>query len=151
MPQQIRRLIPLFVIFIALFLVARHFLVPDTFGQYGHYRGDALIDNASKEIVYASKEDCFDCHDDIREQLENDVHADISCLTCHGPGLAHVNNPENDNIIKESEREFCGRCHDINAARSTDIVFQVDIKTHYTEKKNCVECHNPHEVWEGLE
>ncbi|MCK4749497.1 MAG: hypothetical protein KAT15_20730 [Bacteroidales bacterium] len=151
MPVQLRRLIPLFVISIALFLLIRHFLVPDSFGQYGHYRGDALIDVASKEIVHASKEDCYDCHDDIQEKVANDSHAGLSCIICHGPGLAHVNDPWEGKINKESGREFCGRCHDLNAARSTDVIFQIDITTHHTEKQNCIECHNPHEVWEGME
>ena len=151
MPPQLKRLIPLFVAFIGLFLIIRYLLIPDSFGQYGHYRGDSLIDNASKEVVFASREQCIECHEDVKEKLENDVHADLSCLTCHGPGLAHVDNPEADNIIKESGREFCGRCHHINAARPIDVVFQVDIKTHHTENDNCIECHNPHQVWEGLE
>ena len=151
MPSQLKRLIPMFIVFIGLFLLVRHFLVPDSFGQYGHYRGDALIDVAAKELVHASKEDCYDCHDDIQEKLYNDLHADLSCLICHGPGLEHVDNPEAGNILKKSGREFCGRCHQFNAARSTDVIWQIDIKTHYTEKEDCIECHNPHEVWEGIE
>ncbi len=151
MPSQLKRLIPIFIVFIGLFLIVRHLLIPDSFGQYGHYRGDALIDNASDELVHASKEDCFDCHDDIQAILENDMHAELSCLICHGPGLAHVDNPEPENIQKNSGREFCGRCHNLNAARSTNIIYQVDINTHHTEKENCIECHNPHEVWKGIE
>lgn len=150
MPTQLKRLIPLFIIFIGLFLIVRYLLIPDSFGQFGHYRGDSLIDNASKEIVFATKESCFECHDDIQEKLENDMHAELSCLTCHGPGQAHVNDPFEGKITKESGREFCGRCHHINAARSIDVVYQVDIKTHNAEM-NCIECHNPHEVWEGME
>ena len=150
MPAQLKRLIPLFIIFIGLFLIARYLLIPDSFGQYGHYRGDSLIDNASREIVFASREQCVECHEEMQEKLENGVHADLSCLTCHGPGLAHVNDPFEAEISKESGREFCGRCHNINAARPIDVIFQVDIKTHHTEKQNCIECHNPHEVWEGL-
>ena len=151
MPTQLKRLIPLFIIFIGLFLITRYFLVPESFGQYGHYRGDALTDNASKDMIYTTKESCFDCHNDILEKLENDVHAELSCLTCHGPGLAHVNEPWEGKIDKEGGREFCGRCHQFNAARSMDVVFQVEIKTHHTEKKDCIECHNPHQVWEGLQ
>lgn len=151
MPAQLKRLIPLFIIFIGLFLTVRHLLIPDSFGQYGHYRGDALIDNASKAMIYSTKEACFECHDDIQEILENDVHAGLSCLTCHGPGLQHVENPAADNIGKESGREFCGRCHHLNAARPIDVVFQVDIKTHHTEEADCIDCHNPHQVWEGLQ
>ncbi|MEN8226576.1 MAG: cytochrome c3 family protein [Bacteroidota bacterium] len=151
MPAQLKRLIPLFIIFVGLFLIVRYFLVPDSFGQYGHYRGESLKDNASKEVVFASREQCYDCHEDMQEKLENDVHSDLSCLTCHGPGLAHVTDPIEAKISKESGREFCGRCHDMNAARPIDVVLQVDIKTHHTEKQDCIECHNPHQVWEGLE
>ena len=151
MPTQLKRLIPLFIIFIGLFLFIRSKLIPDSFGQYGHYRGDALQDNASVEPVFATKEACYDCHDDIREKLESDMHADLSCLICHGPGLEHIASMEADNILKESGREFCGRCHHINAGRSRDVVFQVDIKTHHPEKKHCIECHNPHAVWEIIQ
>lgn len=151
MPPQLRRLIPMFIVFIGLFLILRHFLIPDTFGQYGHYRGDALLDNSSKERAHASKEDCFDCHDDIKEKLENDVHAGLSCLICHGPGLEHVDNPEAANIQKEGDRAFCGRCHQLHTARSLDNIIQVDIATHHTEEEKCIECHNPHEVWEAME
>ncbi len=151
MPIQLKRLIPLFIVFIGIFLILRHLLIPDTFGQYGHYRGDALIDNASRNSVHASKEDCFLCHDDIQAIVENDSHAGLSCLICHGPGLEHVDNPEADNILKNSGREFCGKCHHLHAARSADVIIQVDIHTHHTEKDNCIECHNPHEVWEGME
>ena len=62
MPAQINRILLLFVAFIGLFLLVRHFLVPETFGQYGHYRGNSLIDNSSREMVFADKEDCFACH-----------------------------------------------------------------------------------------
>ena len=151
MPSQLKRLIPIFIVFIGLFLIARSLLIPESFGQYGHYRGDALIDIASKELVHASKEDCYDCHDDIQAIIENDVHAGLSCLICHGPGLAHVENPEADNIQKNSGREFCGRCHQLNAARSTEVIIQIDLATHNAEIKDCIECHNPHQVWEGIE
>lgn len=151
MPAQLRRLIPLFIVFIGLFLLIRHFLVPDSFGQYGHYRGDSLKENISKEIVFSSKEACFECHDDMQEQLENDAHAELSCLICHGPGIEHVNDPFEGEIVKESGREFCGRCHDYNAARPMDVVFQVDVSTHHIELENCIDCHNPHQVWEGIE
>lgn len=66
-PPQIPRLVIAFAIFISLILVARHFLVPDTFGKYGHYRAASLIDNAKPEIHYAGQQACFDCHQDIED------------------------------------------------------------------------------------
>ena len=85
-PPQLTRLTLAFAIFISLFLFLRHFLVPDTFGQYGHYRGASLDDNAASEIHYAGQQACLDCHQDIEDLKIQDVHSDIHCETCHGPG-----------------------------------------------------------------
>lgn len=148
MPEQLKRLLPLFVIFISLFILVRHFLVPDSFGEYGYYRGDALIDHENKEIVYSTTESCIECHPDIMEIMEMDLHSELSCLVCHGPGLQHSLNPESVGIEKPSGREFCGLCHSINPARSTNMVFQVDIREHHPERNDCIDCHNPHAVWE---
>ena len=41
MLPQLRVLIALFAAFIIVFLVVRKLLIPDSFGQFGHYRGDA--------------------------------------------------------------------------------------------------------------
>lgn len=151
MPAQLKRLIPIFIVFIGLFLILRHFLVPDTFGQYGHYRGKALEDIASMEMIHASRETCVDCHDDIQAIIINDVHAGLSCVICHGPGLEHADDPTPENILKKGNRQFCGKCHGMNAARPLDVVSQVDLTEHNIETDDCIDCHNPHQVWEGIE
>ncbi len=148
-PPQLPRLALAFAIFISLFLVARHYLVPPSFGQYGHYRGDALIDNALPEIHYAGQKACFDCHQDIQDLKAADVHSGIHCETCHGPGQKHVGSTEAADIIKPTGREFCGRCHSKNAARQENAIFQIDINKHNIGK-NCIECHNPHSPWETI-
>jgi hypothetical protein len=145
-PPQIPRLALAFAIFIALFLVLRHFLVPDTFGQYGHYRGASLTDNAAVEIHYAGQQACFECHQDIEDLKAQDVHSTIHCETCHGPGQKHVVSNEASDILKPSGREFCGSCHEKNAAKPTDAIFQVELTKHNIGK-NCTECHNPHQPW----
>jgi hypothetical protein len=147
MPPQLKVLLPLFAIFIAFFLVIRIFLVPDSFYEFGHYRGNSLIDNKNKELVFANKETCIECHPDIYEKLLTDKHAGLSCVICHGPGLEHSNSPDATNIVKKSGRAHCGRCHGINPARSS-LITQIEIDKHHIEKDNCIECHNPHQVWE---
>ncbi len=147
MPPQLKVLIPAFAIVIFIFLVIRHFLIPDSWGEYGFYRGDALTEISNIEPGTASKSDCIDCHPDIYEVLQSDMHAGLSCLICHGPGLEHVNSPEADNILKLGKREDCGRCHNINPARSPEVITQVNIHEHNIERNDCIECHNPHEVW----
>jgi hypothetical protein len=150
MPAQLKRLIPLFILFITLFLIIRHLLIPDTFGQYGHYRGNALLDNEDKEIVHASEAYCVDCHDDVLEKLRNDVHAGLSCITCHGPGMEHVEDPAENPVVKATDREFCGRCHFINPSRPAGVVVQVNPEDHNPEFSECTDCHHPHEVYKDL-
>lgn len=148
MPPQLKTLIPLFAIFIGLFLVARYFLVPESFGQYGYYRGEALTDNMERPILFAGKQACVECHEDVGEKLDSDLHAELTCEVCHGPGAAHVLAPDSAVLVKPLSREFCGTCHAKSPARPEKAIKQVDIKEHNPEKNNCTDCHNPHAVWE---
>jgi hypothetical protein len=146
-PPQIPRLAVAFAVFIFLFLLLRHYLVPDTFGEYGHYRGASLADNALPEIHYTGQQACFECHQDIEDLKAKDVHKEIHCETCHGPGQKHVTSGDPADIVKPTGREFCGLCHSRNAAKRNTTVFQIDLKKHNIGK-NCIECHNPHQPWE---
>jgi hypothetical protein len=149
-PPQLTRLALAFTVFIALFLFARSVLIPDTFGQYGHYRGASLGDNAGRELHYAGQQACFECHQDIEDLKLKDVHVTIHCETCHGPGLKHVTSADAADIVKPGSREFCGSCHEKNAAKRQTAIVQIDLKSHNTDK-NCIECHNPHQPWEMKE
>lgn len=146
-PPQITRLALAFAVFIALFLVVRHQLKPKSFGKYGHYRAESLVDNANIDINYAGHTACYDCHEDIRDLKETDAHSGLHCEICHGPGEKHVNSADAADIIKPTGREFCGRCHSKNAGKSEDVITQIDLKEHNVGK-NCTECHNPHAPWE---
>jgi hypothetical protein len=149
-PPQIIRLVIAFAIFISLFLFVRSMLVPETFGQYGHYRGASLIDNADHETHFAGQQACLECHQDIEDKKLTDVHLNIHCEVCHGPGQKHVLSGEATDILKPGSREFCGTCHEKNAARRQSTIVQVDLSNHNTGK-NCIECHNPHQPWEMKE
>ena len=138
-PPQLTRLAIAFAVFITLFLVVRSLLVPDSFGQYGHYRGDSLIDNALPEIHYAGQEACLECHQDIEDMKQKDLHSDIRCEICHGPGQKHVLSGEAAEILKPDSREFCGVCHEKNAAKKQIAIVQIKLSEHNTEKK-CSEC-----------
>lgn len=147
MPPQIKRLLPLFAIFIGLFLFVRYLLIPDSFGEFGHYRGNSIRENTEFPLHYAGRDVCAECHDDVAGMLASDVHAAISCETCHGPGYDHANFADSIGIGKPSGREFCGLCHSMNPARKAGVVKQIDIKDHNIDN-DCIECHNPHMPWE---
>jgi hypothetical protein len=151
MPPQLKTLLPLLAVFICLFLVARHFLIPESFGKYGHYRANSMDEIAAIPTHYVGKEVCADCHDTEAAKLASDLHKGLTCEVCHGPGSLHIEDQEKGILVKPGSREFCGTCHNINAARRTEVIHQIDIKTHNIERVNCIDCHNPHAVWEMKE
>jgi hypothetical protein len=145
-PPQLKRLSLAFAIFILAFLFIRHSLVPKTFGQYGFYRGASLEEIAQIPVKYAGQKACLDCHQDIEDLKQQDVHSEISCETCHGPGQKHSENGDTTLLEKPVSRESCGMCHSKNAAKQKTAVFQVNLKEHNIKKK-CIDCHNPHQPW----
>ncbi len=122
-------------------------LIPATFGQYGFYRGASLEEMEQLPVKFAGKEACIECHNEINEMLVQDVHSEIHCETCHGPGKKHCEDEGKFLLEKPTSRESCGICHSKNAARKKNTIFQVDLKEHNINKQ-CIECHNPHKPWD---
>lgn len=148
-PPQIKTLLPLFAGFIVVFLIIRSLLVPESFGEYGHYRGNSLKENAAFPVKYTGNETCTECHTTQGEMIASDMHSGLKCELCHGPGAKHVESLDPADIDQnKGTREFCGSCHGIHPARNIEHILQVDLKEHYPEKEKCIECHNPHAVWE---
>ena len=168
MPDQVKRLLVAFVIFIAIFLLLRYLLIPASFGELGHYRADAIDDVAAYPLQHAGREACITCHEGEVEEASYGYHADLSCEGCHGPAYRHAiysemadpdNYPDSLRLMRPLEREFCAMCHDLNSSRvkfssdstETSMVKMVDVKEHnhfiYEETNEiirCVECHYPH-------
>ena len=146
-PPQVKRLLFFLLIFITMFILLRKLLIPETFGELGHYRAASLLDNEAHEIVFAGQESCLECHGDIGDLIEFDLHSEMNCETCHNAGYIHSQSPEPANIQIPSGRIFCGTCHSQNAARPDQVITQIDLKVHNTDI-NCIDCHNPHQPWE---
>lgn len=141
MPPQIFRLVLLTLAIVSSYVVARWLLTPASFGQYGFYRGDALIEHMSHTPVFAGRKACLECHEDIEQKLAKAEHKTISCESCHGVGKAHVDNP--DEKVNKPGDNLCLRCHESNPTRPKWLK-QIDPKDHYRGSK-CVECHAPHQ------
>jgi len=144
MPIQVKRLLLVFAIFIGIMLVLVYYYTPDSFGEYGHYRGKALDEISAKDPKYMQMETCAMCHDSIAGVKAESVHKSIQCETCHGPGNKHVDDPENVKMDLPMERELCLRCHMKNLARPSGVIVQIDNSEHYVDEQ-CITCHNPHQ------
>lgn len=140
LPPQILRLVLLTLAIVGFYLVARSFLTPPSFGQYGWYRGDALAEIASRPPVFAGKQSCDECHSDILHKMAADAHKTLSCEACHGVSRQHGDNP--DIPPDKATGSHCIRCHEANQARPAWFK-QIVVKDHYSGK--CTECHMPHQ------
>lgn len=85
--------------------------------------------------------ECGACHGEIEKTKSVSAHATLSCTICHETTDDHKNNPHRVKPTKPENREFCGKCHAIGAAKKEAP--KVDLETH-GEKYECWECHYPH-------
>jgi hypothetical protein len=139
-PPQIVRLLLLLVGIVTSYLVARAFLTPPTFGEFGFYRGAALAELRERPRLFAGQKACEECHSEEVTKLAKFQHKSISCEACHGPRAEHARDPD----IKMQVLSFshCLRCHEANPSRPKTHK-QIVVKEHYAGSK-CIECHVPH-------
>ena len=101
-----------------------------------------MTELATRERVYAGKKACEECHSDEYQKLLKHEHKSLSCESCHGPGEAHVENPDNPDVkMAVLHYSLCLRCHEANPSRPKWHK-QIVSKNHYAGK--CTECHMPH-------
>jgi len=142
MPQQVTRLGIAFVALAIVFVAVRQRLVPDTFGEAGHYRAAAVDSSAAQPLQYAGHDACPLCHRPIAEKRSGSNHSGVSCEVCHGPAAEHVAAPGSVKPPAPRERGFCPLCHGYNASRPSGFP-QIDPVAH-NPTVPCMMCHDPH-------
>ncbi len=129
--------------FVVLFLLLRRAVVPAGFGQYGHFRPAALKEIAAREPVFAGREACAGCHDEIVQAKSKGPHANVGCEACHGALGAHANDPSALKPTLPVAVHLCPTCHEADAAKPKSFP-QVVSLTH-SGGASCVDCHNAHQ------
>lgn len=142
LPQQVPRLAVVFALAALALIAARYFLIPDTFGELGHYRAAAIDTIIAHPKKYAGQQDCALCHGSIMDRRLAGNHRGLACEGCHGPAAGHVASPVEVKPAIPSARDFCPRCHAYNPSRPTGFP-QIDPATH-NPRIPCAACHDPH-------
>lgn len=140
--EHLLRLAGVFVVGFLLFLGIRAHFVPNSFGQYGHYRGDALTDVAALPVVHAGHQTCEACHDNIATEKVKGKHAKVNCEACHGALGKHAEDPTSVVPTKPDPAVLCVRCHEANSAKPKWFP-QVKPEEH-SGGMVCNTCHKPH-------
>jgi hypothetical protein len=130
----------LFVVAFAVFLVVRHFVVPKSFGEYGHYRGAAIGEIAARPVHFAGHQTCETCHADVHDLKTVGKHATVNCEACHGSLAAHANDPSVQPPHLDTA-VLCVRCHAASAAKPKGFP---QIADDHSNGLACETCHKPH-------
>lgn len=136
------RVVLVFAAGLILFLTVRTFAVPHSFGQYGHYRADAMNDIAARPISFAGHDACVMCHQDVYDLKKTGKHANVACEACHGALAVHADDPSKLTPQRPDTAVLCARCHEANAAKPKSFP-QVVTKEH-SGGMACNTCHVPH-------
>lgn len=140
--EHLLRLAGVFVAAALGFIAIRAFLVPRSFGEYGHYRGDAIAEIAALPIVHAGHQTCETCHTDIFEQKTKGKHAGVNCEACHGPQAKHADDPGSILPPKPNPAVLCAQCHEASAAKPQ--AFPQVATAEHSGGVVCTTCHQPH-------
>jgi hypothetical protein len=135
------RLAAVFVVGCLLFLGMRQVFVPKSFGQYGHYRGDAIGEVAARPVNFAGHQACEGCHADVLGKKKSGRHAQVNCEACHGPLAKHADDPSVQ-PVKLDTAVLCVRCHEANAAKPKG--FPQVASADHSIGLPCDTCHQPH-------
>jgi hypothetical protein len=142
-PEQVKRLFALGVILLAVPVTARYILIPPDFGQYGHYRAAAVEEIVARKMQYAGQGICAECHDDIAAVKSAGYHKTVACEVCHGPAVAHTEDPGSIQLEAPRERGYCPLCHEFLPSRPTG--FPQIVSASHNPMRSCISCHAPHD------
>jgi hypothetical protein len=140
--EHIVRLAGAFVLVLVLFLLVRAHFVPKSFGQYGHYRGDALAELSSKPLAYAGHQTCEQCHSDVLDVKRAGKHAGVNCEGCHGPLAKHADDPGAMTPQLPDTAVLCAKCHEEDIAKPK--TFPQVAAAQHSGGAPCKTCHQPH-------
>ncbi|MFI5098597.1 MAG: multiheme c-type cytochrome [Candidatus Acidiferrales bacterium] len=140
--EHLLRVAMVFAVGVVAFVVLRAGLVPRSFGEYGHYRGNAIAEMAAKPVVFGGHQTCETCHTDVFALKKQGKHADVNCEACHGALANHAEDPGTVQPPKLDTAVLCVRCHEANGARPKS--FPQIVAAEHSAGLPCETCHQPH-------
>lgn len=152
------RVILVFFAIIGIVLLGRVIMLPDSWGEYGYYRGDFIDQEAHKDMKYGTNESCRKCHGEVYELKEHSSHNRLSCEVCHAPVVEHVKEGKKFANMPTKKGEYqislCLKCHQKTIGRPEKFPM-IDQKTHLSEQNvksthTCDQCHTVHAPLENM-
>ena len=96
-------------------------MLPDSWGQFGYYRGAYVDQEAHKQMKYGTNQSCIECHSEVNELKSHSSHQRLSCEMCHAPVSEHIKEGKKfaDMPTRQGEPqiELCLSCHQKTVGR----------------------------------
>lgn len=140
--EHLIRLAVVMLLALVLFVVLRAAVVPKSFGQFGHYRGNAIAEIAARTPAFAGHEVCEGCHTDVVDQKKLGRHVNVPCEACHGAQGRHADDPASVKPQLPDTAIICARCHEANSAKPRG--FPQVVSADHSGGVACNTCHKPH-------
>ena len=141
--EHLIRLAALFAVGVTAFIVIRAALIPEGFGELGHYRSGAIEDNRDQPLIHGGRAGCIECHDDKTLSENGAGHTKVGCEACHGALAAHAAEPDTLMPTLPEPVALCSGCHEHSVARPSWFP-QVYVEDH-AGAESCLECHEAHQ------
>lgn len=143
------------IVFSALGYLGKILLTPESFNnKYGHFRADAIEDEAAREVRHWTNASCLSCHAYEAKIHLQGRHKTISCEFCHGPYADHIKDGKKTGVLPVKKGEdikiLCMRCHNrAIQARPGEVIKTVVMPDHLKTQKVkethlCNQCHHVH-------
>ena len=120
-------------------------------------QGALAASGTAQGAGYVGTEVCVDCHQDRYDDYRSSIHYQTKtgdwpvtgCESCHGPGEAHVDDPEEARVIFDSQKlasatDRAGQCLDCHASEATNFDYRAG--AHMKGAIDCSSCHVVHEA-----
>jgi hypothetical protein len=149
--KHVFRVLLLLAAFIVTYILVRGFFVPKSFGRYGHYRYDNVLEQRHQPLVHGTVDGCRGCHEQIWAKRAKGKHAVVPCEDCHAPLSTHAAAGKRiAAMVKDPSYKLCVRCHRKLPNRPAAVIRQVVPEEHVTSQGEtlqgnvCVGCHDVH-------
>jgi len=143
-------------------------LQSDSFGKYGRFRGDHILEASSLPLKHKGDDSCLECHENEWDMADA-KHAAVPCENCHFLPKAHAVPAADGGEPKEglakyartekmpidSSSEPCKTCHLFLPSRPAEFPQVKNAEKHIKDgwkktmgeldvKSACPRCHNSH-------
>lgn len=132
------------------FLVFRQFMIPSSFGMFGHFRGANVKEQMAHPLVHGGAASCEPCHKEQFKTVHEGSHKTVQCENCHAPLARHAQGDKKvADMPKDQTSTLCLRCHEKLIARpktqpQVDPVEHLETMGEEFHSTVCIECHVPH-------